>query len=299
MKRVQLSSDLSFSRIVHGYWRLAEWNYSNTQCLSLIENLLDKGITTFDHADIYGDYSCETLFGEALRLSPSLRQKMELVTKCGIKLKSSKFPQRRTKHYDYGTMHIVQSAENSLANLKTDYIDLLLLHRPSPFFDPHEVCAAFDQLHQQGKVRHFGVSNFTPAQVEMLQAHWGQPLVTNQLEISTYCLDSFQDGSIELCLKLGLKPMAWSPLAGGNLFNPIDDKGQRLVTTMNRICQELECDLDQLAYAWILAHPADIIPVVGSGKLDRILQAVKALELKLNLEQWFEIFEASWGSELP
>jgi len=299
MKRIQLTDDLSFSRIVHGYWRLAEWNYNPQERLKLIEGLLENKITTIDHADIYGDYTCEALFGEALALKPGLRQQIELVSKCGIKLVSAKFPDRKIKHYDYSKKHIITSAEKSLQNLKTDYLDVLLLHRPSPFFDPREVAVAFDQLHQQGKVRHFGVSNFTPAQFEMLQAHWQRPLVTNQLEISPYCLDSFQDGNMELCQKLGVKPMAWSPLAGGSLFNPQDAKGHRLVEVMQKVAAELGCGIDQLAYAWLLAHPADIIPVVGSGKLARVLQASEALETTLDLEQWFEIFEASLGQQLP
>ena len=299
MLRTKLHPELELSRIVHGYWRLAEWNLSNQELLTLINQTLELGITSFDHADIYGDYSCEVLFGEALRLQPDLREKMEIITKCGIKLLSTKYPQRKIKHYDYSSRHIIDSVEQSLKNFGTDYIDLLLLHRPSPFFDPQEVAEAFRQLHDKGQVRHFGVSNFTPAQFTMLQNFWDKPLVTNQIEISPYCLDSFQDGNLEFLVKGGIKPMAWSPLAGGQIFNPKDAKGSRLSETLHKVSLELECSLAQAIYQWILMHPAEILPVVGSGKIARIKEAVDALGIQMTLEQWFEIFEASLGQELP
>ncbi|MDH3708713.1 MAG: aldo/keto reductase [Cyclobacteriaceae bacterium] len=297
--RIQLHPGLEFSRLVHGYWRLAEWNLSDQQLLTLIHDNLEMGITTVDHADIYGDYSCEGLFGGALKLEPALRDKLEIVTKCGIKLISDKFPERKLKHYDYSVDHIVQSVEQSLRNLATDRIDLLLLHRPSPFFDPQEVVKAFDQLKTQGKVLFFGVSNFTARQFEMLQAYWDGPLVTNQLEISPYCLDSFLNGSLDFLQKEDIKPMAWSPLGGGKIFNPTDTKGARLLEALNKVGHELQCPLSQVIYQWILKHPARILPVIGSGKSNRIKEAVAALALEMTLEQWFEIYEASLGWQLP
>lgn len=299
MQRITLHNDLELSRIVHGHWRLAEWGFNDQELLALTEKNLELGITSFDHADIYGNYSCEALFGRALKLKPGLRDNIEIITKCGIKLISDKFSQRKVKHYDYSFSHITKSVEQSLVNLGTDHIDLLLLHRPSPFFDPLEVARAFDHLHGEGKVRFFGVSNFTPRQFEMLQAHSAHKLVTNQLEISPYCLDSFRDGNMELLLKEQVRPMAWSPLAGGRIFNPQDDRGKRLLSTLQGIAAELETSVDQLIYSWILKHPAGIVPIVGSGKIQRIEQAVQALDIKLSLEQWFEIFESSLGHPLP
>ncbi len=297
--RIQLHPDLEFSRLVHGYWRLEEWGLTDQQLLTLIHENLEMGITTVDHADIYGDYCCEGLFGRALKLEPTLRDKLEIVTKCGIKLMSDKYPERKLKHYDYSVDHIVHSVEQSLRNLATDRIDLLLLHRPSPFFDPQEVVKAFDQLKTQGKVLFFGVSNFTARQFEMLQAHWDGPMVTNQLEISPYCLDSFQDGNLDFLQKEDIKPMAWSPLGGGKIFNPSDTKGARLLEALNKVGHELHCPLSQVIYQWILKHPARILPVIGSGKSNRIKEAVAALALEMTLEQWFEIYEASLGMELP
>lgn len=160
MQYIKLAEDLKFSRIIHGLWRLADWNLSTNDTQTLIEQCLDRGITTFDHADIYGNYSCEKLFGQALAQKPSLRESMQLVTKCGIKLTSDKYPERKINFYDTSKEHIINSANQSLKNLNTDYIDVLLLHRPDPFMDPQEVADAFIQLKEEGKVRYFGVSNF-------------------------------------------------------------------------------------------------------------------------------------------
>lgn len=155
-----MAETLKFSRIIQGFWRLAEWNMTKQELLSFIEECMDMGITTFDHADIYGGYTCEGLFGEALQLKPSLRENMQIVTKCGIAPPSPKFPERYVAHYNTNAEHIIKSAEDSLQNLHTDYIDVLLIHRPDPFMDPNEVAEAFSRLKQEGKVRHFGVSNF-------------------------------------------------------------------------------------------------------------------------------------------
>jgi predicted oxidoreductase len=230
--KIKLKEGLELSRIVHGHWRLAEWNLTAQQLLELIENCIALGITTFDHADIYGDYTCERLFGNAMLLNKKLREEIQVVTKCGIKLKSAKFPERIIGSYDYSYQHIVNSANQSLKNLETDYIDLLLLHRPSPFFNPEEVAKAFDQLLKAGKVRHFGVSNFSVGQQEMLAKYLDMKLVTNQVEISPYCLDHFENGNVDYFLKENIKPMAWSPLAGGRIMLPIDAKGERVLNTL-------------------------------------------------------------------
>jgi predicted oxidoreductase len=300
MSKIKLAKGLKLSRIVHGHWRLKDWNLSRQELLSLIEKVMDLGITSFDHADIYGNYSCETLFGEAVGSKNKLRKNMQLITKCGIKLKSDKNPLQRIKFYDYSYGHIVQSAERSLVNLKTDYIDLLLFHRPSPFFDPGEVAKAMEHLRKSGKVLFFGVSNFTPAQFNMLAAHSSIPLVTNQVEISPYCLEHFENGNMEHFLEHNIKPIAWSPMEGGKLLNPSDEKGQRIFNSITEIAQELNVDeVEKIVYSWLLKHPASIIPVVGSSKPERIKHATCALDVNMSIEQWFRIYNAARGSELP
>lgn len=300
MNKIKLAEGLELSRIVSGHWRLAEWKLSAQELVSLTEQTIETGITTFDHADIYGNYSCEKLFGEALRLQPGLRKKIQLVTKLGIKLVSDKYPERKEKIYDYSYNHIISSIENSLKNLGTDYIELLLLHRPAPFFHPEEVAKAFSDLKKSGKVAHFGVSNFTPMQSSMLNAYTDEPLVTNQVEISAYCLEHFENGNIDYFLKEHIKPMAWSPLAGGKILNPQDEKGQRVLKALQEVATETgELQIDTMAYCWLLNHPVRIIPIIGTSKIERIKNSVKALDVKLSLEQWYKIYNASTGKKLP
>lgn len=300
MERIQLTDDLSFSRIVHGLWRLADWNQPKERTFALIEHCLEKGITTFDHADIYGSYMCEQLFGEALALKPELRAKMEIVTKCGIVLESPNRPQHRSHHYNTSKEHILQSVNQSLENLQTDYIDVLLIHRPDPFMDPVQVAEAFTQLKEEGKVRYFGVSNFKHHQYNMLQSYLDFPLVTNQIELSAYNLENFEDGTLNLCLEKRIAPMAWSPLAGGDIFSADNEKAARLRKTLEKVAGEIGAPgIDAVLYAWLLNHPANIIPIVGSGKTDRIDAAVHALQYKLTLDQWFEILHSSMGHDVP
>ena len=300
MNTVKLTPDFKISRIVHGHWRLSDWNLNNQELLKLTQQSIDIGITTFDHADIYGNYSCEKLFGDAISLKPELRKEIQLITKCGIKLQSDKFPSRELKYYDYSYNYIVSSVENSLKNFQTDYIDLLLLHRPSPFFNPEEVAKAFDVLKKSGKVLHFGVSNFNPQQFEMLNSYTDEKLITNQVEVSPLCLAHFDNGNMDYFLQKNINPMAWSPLAGGQLLNPTNEKGQRVFKMLTQIANELAIDsIDKLIYAWLLKHPAGIIPVVGTQKIERLKNAVEASKIDLSLEQWFKIYNASTGVELP
>lgn len=299
MQRIQLSDNLSFSRIIHGLWRLSDWNLSDTEVLKLIEDCLEAGITTFDHADIYGNYTCEKKFGDALALKPELREKMEIVTKCGIKLVSDNRPEHRIKSYDTSKEHILASVNQSLENLQTDYIDVLLIHRPDPFMDPIEVADAFKQLQKEGKVRHFGVSNFKRSQFKMLQSHLEFPLITNQIELSAYQLENFKDGTVDLCQEVRLAPMAWSPLAGGSIFASDDERAVRLRSTLEKIAGELGAGgIDEVLYAWLLSHPANIMPIVGSGKMNRIHSAIRSMELSMTREQWFEILQVSMGQEI-
>ncbi|KOR92031.1 aldo/keto reductase [Geobacillus stearothermophilus] len=296
MERIRLADDLTFSRLIHGCWRLADWGYSREQLLGLIEFCLERGITTFDHADIYGDYTCESRFGEALALKPSLRGQIEIVTKCGIKLPSK----YGMKLYDTSKNHIIASVEQSLRHFHTDYIDVLLIHRPDPFMNPEEVAEAFLQLKQDGKVRYFGVSNFKRSQWEMLQSYLPFPLVTNQIEVSAYQLENLEDGTVDLCLEKRIPPMVWSPLTGGVIFSADDDRAVRLRGTLEQVRGEVGAEtIDEVLYAWLLVHPARMMPIVGSGKQERIERAVRALSLPLSREQWFAILQSSMGHDVP
>ena len=300
MNNIKLSESLQVSPIIHGHWRLFDWGLSLQEILTLTQKTIELGVTTFDHADIYGNYECEELFGNVLNLKKGHRKDIQIITKCGIKLLSDKYPHRNFKTYDYSYSHIINSVENSLKNLNTDYIDLLLLHRPSPFFDPNEVSKAFSQLKKSGKVLNFGVSNFNPEQFDMLNSYCEDKLVTNQVEISPLCLEHFENGNINHFLKERIVPMAWSPLAQGKVFSPSNDQENRVNNCMLQIADELGVNsLDKVAYSWLLSHPTSIIPIVGSGKIERIKNAVDSLNIKMSTEQWLRIYNASSGVELP
>lgn len=278
-----------FSRIISGAWR---WNLEESRLEQLISASLDAGITTFDHADIYGDHSNEEIFGKILKKNPGLRDKMEIVTKCGIKLPSGIRPKTWVKHYDTSKEHILWSVENSLRMLNTDRIDLLLIHRPDPLLDPEQVADAFGLLKQSGKVLHFGVSSFTPAQFEMLQSYLPFPLVTNQIEISITHNESLFDGSLDFLMKHRICPMAWSPLGGGNL---IKDGSQELFNK----APKYGASQSQLALAWLLRHPSNIFPVIGTTKPERITESAKAVGIKLDTQDWFEMLLVAQGKEVP
>ncbi|MFT8322171.1 MAG: aldo/keto reductase family oxidoreductase [Bacillus sp. (in: firmicutes)] len=300
MERVVLTKDLSFSRFIYGFWRLADWKYSKEKTLELIEFCIENGITTFDHADIYGGYTCESLFGNALKLKPSLREKIEIVTKCGIVLPSKNRSNHKTHHYNTSKDHIIRSVDQSLSSLQTEYIDALLIHRPDPFMDPAEVAEAFYQVKKQGKVRNFGVSNFKEHQFNMLQSYLDEPLITNQIEVSAYQLENFEDGTIDNCLKNRINPMIWSPLAGGKIFNDTSSKAIRLRTALENIAIEIGApSIDIVLYAWLLKHPGKFMPIIGSGKIERILRAIHSLDYSLSLDQWFEIYQSSLGHDVP
>ncbi len=280
---------LECSRIIAGAWR---WNAVDQSTLEkLIRTSLDEGITTFDHADIYGDYSNEKLFGDILKKDPSLRKNMQLVTKCGIKLLSQKQPDTWIKHYDTSRENILNAVNASLKNLGTDYIDLLLIHRPDPLMDPEEVADTFGLLKQNGKVLHFGVSNFTASQYELLQSCLPFPLITNQLEISLAKLDTLFDGTLDVMMKHKSSPMAWSPLGGGKLLSAQRDLWSKK--------EKYGATETQLSLAWLLRHPADIFPVVGTTQPERIRESARAINIKLDRQDWFEMLKAARGQDVP
>ncbi|WP_320824612.1 aldo/keto reductase [Reinekea sp.] len=300
MQRISLNeSNLSLSRLIYGVWRLADDpDPSIKQVRAKIDTALAEGITTFDHADIYGNYDCEQLFGRALALDSGLRPQMELISKCDICLNTDKFPARRVKYYDTSAAYINASVELSLEKLHTDYLDCLLIHRPDPLMNAAETGAALDALIDSGKIRSAGVSNFHAPEWRLLQSHMRHPLVVNQVEMSILCQDAFLNGDLSNIQTDGLAALAWSPLAGGRLFGD-EAAAQRVRPLLAKLAAEQNTRVDLVAFAWLLAHPANILPVVGTNNLGRIQGLAEALAINIERETWFEIWIAASGNELP
>ena len=280
------------SDIVVGTMRWGIWdaNFKTSDYQRMIEKSLELGFTTFDHADIYGDHTTEAEFGEVLKSHPELREQIEIVTKCGILRVCDNKPQHYIKAYDSSKEHILQSAEDSLRQLGTDYIDVLLLHRPDFLMNPDEIGEAFELLYRSGKVRSFGVSNFTKSQVEMLSE--SVPVGTHQLEISVKALQAFSDGTLDQCTKDGIVPMVWSPLGGGDL-------PKALVEELKKRADEFGTTPQVIALAWLMQHPAGILPVIGTTKEDHLVKSKEALSIKLDRQQWYSIYQASTGVRIP
>lgn len=287
----------TFSRIIAGAWR---WNSIPSATIEqLINTALDEGITTFDHADIYGDYSNERSFGEVIARQPQLLRKMQLVTKCGIKLTSTKKPEHRVKHYDSSKDHIIQSAETSLKLLHTDHIDLLLIHRPDPLMNIHEVAEAFTQLKKEGKALSFGVSNFTVSQFDLLQSALPFPLVTNQIELSLFCTSPLFDGTIEQLYKHRASAMAWSPLGGGRTFTAEDEVSRRARLKVEELSSKYDnASTTQIFLSWIMKHPSNIFPVIGTSKPERLREAAHSVNVKLDTQDWYELLKAVRGTDV-
>lgn len=286
------------SRLAQGYWRLAEWGMSDQELVRFIEQCIEVGITTVDHADIYGDYQCEALFGKALARKPSLRDKLQIITKCGIMLPSANRPEITSHRYDQSIGHIIQSVENSLQNLQVESIEMLLLHRPSPLMDPDHIAEAFEHLYTVGKVKHFGVSNFSAQQFDLLQSRLDMPLLVNQVELSPIELKHFKDGTLEHAQQHAITPMAWSPFGGGDLFK-LEGINPTLHQALAALADAHQASFDQIALAWLLRHPSGIVPVLGSGQIERVQSAHKALSIQLTDDEWFAIWVASQGHPVP
>ncbi|AVR98972.1 oxidoreductase [Pseudoduganella armeniaca] len=276
-------------------WRMGEWNMSPQQRLAFIEQCLELGVSSFDHADIYGGYGVESLFGEALALQPSLRDRMQIVSKCGIKLISPARPAHTIQHYDTTAAHITASVDNSLQALGTTHLDLLLIHRPDPLMDFDEIAEAFEALRAAGKVRHFGVSNFSRHQFECL--HRRVPLATNQVEFSPLHLAPMFDETFDGLQDKGIAPMIWSPLAGGRLFGE-DAATVPLRAKLRQVAAETGRSFSSVVFAWIMQLPSRPIPLTGSGRLEAIREAVEATRFMLTRQQWFEILRAARGHEV-
>ncbi|WP_426192127.1 aldo/keto reductase [Massilia sp. DWR3-1-1] len=287
---------LRLSPIVAGMWRMDEWDMSVEQRISFIEQCLALGVTSFDHADIYGGYGVEALFGEALRARPDLRQRMQIISKCGIKLVAPQRPAHTIQHYDTSAAHIIASAEHSLRQLHTDHLDLLLIHRPDPLMDFDEIAEAFTTLIAAGKVRHVGVSNFSRHQFDSL--HRRVPLATNQVEFSPLHLAPLFDEVFDGLQDHGIAPMIWSPLAGGRLFTGSDALTQNLRSVIQGIADELEQPFVSVVFAWIMRLPCQPVPLTGSGRIAAIEQAVRGANIRLSRPHWFAILRAARAHEV-
>jgi predicted oxidoreductase len=313
MQKVTLGdSKLQSSRLAYGSWRVARTGDIKQDLKTTREAVLaavDSGYTFFDHADIYCKGRAESAFGEVLRENPKLRKKIIISTKCGIRLADE--PPGSPQRYDFTAEHIIRSCEQSLQRLHVEQIDLYQLHRPDYLMDVDEVALAFASLHKSGKVREFGVSNFRPSQVSLLQRAVQQKLekniVTNQVEISLAQLATFEDGTLDQCQAMNITPLAWSPLAGGLLGDGANDllpaqKGYKpaaIVKAIDELAKERGTSRTSIAIAWLLKHPAKIIPIIGSPKPERIRAAAAAAEIEFSREEWYRLFVAARGEPLP
>lgn len=283
-----------FSELVQGYWRLADWNMTAQERLTFLKQHVDLGITTVDNAAIYGN--SEVLFGDALAIDPSMRDQIEIVSKFGINGIATSETEKRVSHYDSGKALILSSTDNSLKRLGVEQLDALLIHRPDFLMDADEVADAFVTLRQTGKVKHFGVSNFSASQFELLQSRLDEPLITNQVEINPFNFDVLEDGTSDQLQRLRVRPMAWSCLAGGRLFTDESEQANRLRCTLVELQEELGASsIEQVVFAWILKHPSKPVGLIGSGKIERVKETAGALNLKMNREQWYRIWTASKG----
>lgn len=298
MKTIKISDSLEISKVVAGCMRAKDAGMQGDMFLKFVEECMDMGITTFDHAPVYGGYECDKLFGDAvLRKNPFLRGKMQIVTKAGIVL-----PGRygnKNIYYDSRREEIIRETEESLQRLGTDYIDILLVHRPDPLANPAETAEALDTLVAQGKVRYVGVSNFMPSQVEMLQSYMKNRIVINQMELSVKTTENYFNGVVDDAFTRRMPLMAWSPLGGGSVFSGEDEQSVRLRTAIGEIAEAHNTSIDTIMYAWLHMHPVKIASITGTMNIERVKKAVEALDVELSYDEWYEILAASRGYQVP
>lgn len=285
-----------YSRIIAGCMSWGKWGkqFSTQEMVSQMNVTIESGITTFDHADIYGDYTTEGEFGKAFSESGIERESIRLISKCGIQYVGES-RDNRIKHYNYSKDYIIWSVEKSLSDLQTDYLDLLLLHRPSPLMHPNEIAEAVQQLKEEGKILDFGVSNFTPSQIDLVSNK--TPITVNQIEFSLTEHTAMHNGSLDQMLQKEITPMCWSPL--GSVFREETASTQRIKKTLETLTNKYNATEDQLLLAWILQHPSGIHPVIGTTNPERIKNSVRAIKIDLELQDWFELLVACQGHKVP
>lgn len=285
----------NYSRIIAGTMTWGNWGkqLSQHQMEDVMQHCLGLGIHTFDHADIYGDYTNEEQFGSAFANSSIKREEIRLISKCGIQLKGESRG-NKVAHYRYDKEYIIWSAERSLQMLQTDYLDLLLLHRPSPLMHPEEIAAAILQLKKEGKIRQFGVSNFTPSHIQLIETM--VPVDGNQVEFSLTANNAVHDGSLDDCIINKRLAMSWSPL--GSYFKDDSEQTERVRKVLKKLCDKYDATEDQLLLSWVLKHPAKVYPVVGTTTPERLSLAVKATKIEMELEDWFILLEAARGHQV-
>lgn len=288
--------DITLSPIIAGAMNWGVWqsNLTTAEIARMIKSCIDNGITTFDHADIYGGYTTEADFGKGFAQSGIKREDIQLISKCGIQHTIGDRP-NKVKHYDYSKEYIIWSAENSLKFLQTDYLDILLLHRPSPLMHPDEIAEAIEKLKKEGKIKAFGVSNFTSSQTDLIRSR--TEVFCNQIEFSATHIEPMLDGSLDYILVNNIKPMAWSPI--GTIFKEHNDQTHRLKLLLSDLVAKYGVTADVILLAWIMQHPAGVIPVSGSVNPERLKNQMKAVNLKLELEDWFAIWTESIGNKVP
>ena len=287
---------MKLSNIIAGVMTWGKWGkqLSSKEMQDLISHYLDLGITTFDHADIYGAYSTEKDFGDAISQMELERSQYQLITKCGIQYVCDA-RDNTVKHYNYSKDYIIWSVEESLKHLQTEYLDVLLLHRPSPLMVAEEIAETIEILKKQGKVKSFGVSNFNASQMDMIG--FRTDVSFNQVEFSLTQHHAMHDGTFDYMLSNGVEAMSWSPL--GAVFKEDTAQTQRIKDTMAPLMEKYNASLDQLLLAWIMKHPAKVKPVIGTTTKDRITLAQQALNIDLELEDWFALLVASQGHKVP
>jgi predicted oxidoreductase len=288
---------IQLSPIIAGVMNWGVWdkNLNTKEMNHLIHLFYENGITSFDHADIYGGYTTEASFGKAWADAKIDREKIQLISKCGIQYVSENRPENKIKHYNYSKDYIIWSVETSLKNLQTDYLDVLLLHRPSPLMQADEIAKAVEQLKAASKIRSFGVSNFTPSQTELLRQK--TKIDFNQIQFSATNHEAMTDGSLDYMQLHNIQPMAWNPL--GVVFRENTEQTQRLKLLFSKLVEKYHVGADLLLLAWILQHPAHVLPVAGTINVSRIQQLMKAKSLVLDAQDWFAIWTESMGNKVP
>ena len=290
-----MNNPLKYSRIIAGTMTWGKWGkqHSTKVMTELMNHCLENNITTFDHADIYGDYTTEQQFGKAFAESSINRENIQLISKCGIQFDAEERV-HKVKHYDYNRDYIIWSVERSLKMLRTEYLDLLLLHRPSPLMDPAEIAEAIGKLKKEGKIKQFGVSNFTPSQIKLIEKE--TKVDANQVEYSLSSNEVMNDGSLDDCIIHDRLAMSWSPL--GNYFREESQSNKRIKDVLSVLTKKYNATEDQLLLSWILKHPSKIHPVVGTATPKRLKMAMEAVNIEMELQDWFILLEANEGHEV-